>query len=218
MLIEAYVTSPAEAEAAERAGAGRIELCGPGLGGLTPSMEAIAETLQRVTVPVHVMVRPREGDFCYSDAEFAEMRASVELVSRSGAAGVVFGVLRADGTLDIARMQELITAAWPLRTACHRAFDSTPDADAALDVLLALGVDLVLTSGHAATALEGVETLARHVRRATGRLVVMPGGTVRAHNVLEIARTSGATELHARATNLAEFSALCAAVRGGARG
>lgn len=212
MLIEAYVTSPAEAEAAERVGAGRIELCGPGLGGLTPSAEAIAETLRRVSVPVHVMVRPREGDFCYSDAEFAQMRASVELVSRSGAAGVVFGVLRSDNTLDIARMQELITAAWPLRTACHRAFDATPDADASLDVLLALGVDLVLTSGHAATALEGAQTLARHVRRAGGKLTVMAGGSLRAENVREIVARSGVTEVHARGTDASVVAALAAAL------
>ncbi len=213
MLIEAYVTSPAEAEAAVSAGAGRIELCGPGEGGLTPSADVIAQTLRLVTVPVHVMVRPREGDFHYTDAEFATMRASVEAVSRSGAAGVVFGVLRADGTLDIARMQELIAAAWPLKVACHRAFDSTPDADAALDVLLALGVDVVLTSGHAPTALAGVDTLSRHVRRAGGKLTVLAGGSVRAENVREIVARSGVGEVHARATDPAVIARLAAALR-----
>lgn len=212
MLIEAYVTSPSEAEAAQRAGAGRIELCGPGLGGLTPSMEAIAETLQRVTVPVHVMVRPREGDFFYSDAEFAEMRASVELVSRSGAGGVVFGVLHADGTLDTARMRDLITAAWPLKVVCHRSFDATPDADAALDVLLALGVDFVLTSGHAPTALEGAATLARHVRRASGKLTVLAGGSVRAENVREVVARTGVGEVHARATDAAVITGIVRAL------
>jgi copper homeostasis protein len=216
LLIEAYVTSPAEAVAAAAAGAGRIELCGPGEGGLTPTVEAITETLTRVTVPVHVMVRPREGDFRYTDAEFAAMLASVEAVRRSGAGGVVFGVLRDDGTLDVPRMQALIAAARPLRVVCHRAFDATPDADAALDALLLLGVDMVLTSGHAPTALAGAETLSRHVRRAAGRIVVMPGGNVRAHNVWEIVHRTGANEVHARATDLAVFGALGNAVRGGA--
>lgn len=200
MLIEAYVTSPAEAEAAERAGAGRIELCGPGEGGLTPSRADVERTLRAVSVPVHVMIRPREGNFRYSEIEFDAMRRAVEWVSGSGAAGVVFGVLRPDRTLDIPRMQELITLAWPLRIACHRAFDATPDADAALDVLLALGVDLVLTSGHAPTALEGAETLARHVHRAAGRLTVLAGGSVRAENVRDVVARSGVHEVHARGT------------------
>lgn len=125
---------------------------------------------------------------------------------------MVFGVLRSDSTLDIARMQGLITAAWPLRIACHRAFDATPDADAALDVLLALGVDLVLTSGHAPTALEGVETLARHMRRAGGKLTVLAGGSVRAENVSAIVARSGVAEVHARATDPAVIAGLVAAL------
>src|SRR5690606_15458535 len=135
------------------AGAGRIKLCGPGEGGLTPAREAILETLSLVRVPVHVMVRPRERDFHYSAYEFDEMRLSAEMVKRSGAAGVVFGVLRREGMLDADRMSQLIAISRPLRVACHRAFDSTHDADAALETLLRLGVDLVLTSGHALTAL-----------------------------------------------------------------
>lgn len=213
ILVEAYVTSPAQALAAEDAGAGRIELCGPGEGGLTPTREAILETLSLVRVPVHVMVRPREGDFHYSAHEFDAMRLSVEMVKRSGAAGVVFGVLRREGMLDNDRMSQLVALARPLRVACHRAFDSTPDADAALETLLRLGVDVVLTSGHAPTALEGAATLARHVAASSGRIEILAGGSVRAHNVQAVVAASGVRSVHARGLDPAEIRTLAAALR-----
>lgn len=198
ILLEAYVTSAVEALAAEDAGAGRIELCGPGEGGLTPSETSLLNALSLVHVPVHVMIRPREGDFVYSDAEFAQMREGVRMAKAAGARGVVFGVLHADGTLDVARMRELMHLARPLKVGCHRAFDRTPDADAALDALIALGVHVVLTSGHAATALEGAATLKRHVERAGERISVLAGGTVRATNVRAIIAASGVRAVHAR--------------------
>lgn len=214
MLIEAYVTSADQAVAAVAAGAGRIELCGPGEGGLTPSTESLAETLRRVQVPVHAMLRPRQGGFVYSDAECALMRRDALRIRESGAAGIVFGILRADGTLDADRMAEVIAIARPLRVGCHRAFDATPDADAALETLLSLGVDVVLTSGHATTALEGAETLARHVRLAAGRIVVLAGGNVRAENVRALLQTSGVPELHARGLDPAIIAGLVAALNG----
>lgn len=210
-LIEACVDSIESARAAEAAGADRLELCGPGEGGLTPSPGLLADVLSAARVPVHVMIRPREGDFVYSTDEFAEMRRSVELAREAGAHGVVFGMLRAHHTLDADRMAELIALA-RLPVVCHRAFDRTPDADAALDTLLALGVGRVLTSGHARTALEGRETLARHVRRAEDRLVILAGGSVRAGNAHEIVAATGVRELHARATDPAVFAELVRAV------
>jgi len=164
-------------------------------------------------VPVHVMVRPREGDFRYTDAEFETMQRGVELAQGAGAAGVVFGMLRADGTLDEERMRELVALARPMRVACHRAFDRTPDPAVALEALLALGVDLVLTSGHAPTALEGAATLARHVQRASTRLTILAGGSVRAANVSAIVAASGVREVHGRATDAAVFAALVRAAR-----
>jgi len=201
ILIEAYVTSAVEALAAEDAGAGRIELCGPGEGGLTPSEASLLDTLSLVHVPVHVMIRPREGDFVYSDAEFAAMREGVRMAKGAGARGVVFGILHADGTLDVARMRELIALARPMKVGCHRAFDRTPDADAALDALVSLGVHVVLTSGHAATALEGAATLKRHVARAGERIAILAGGTVRATNARAIIAASGVSAVHARGTD-----------------
>lgn len=214
MLVEAYVDQLDTALAAERNGAGRLELCGPGDGGLTPSPELLAAVLATVRIPVHVMVRPRTGDFVYTDAEFAQMRGEVAMIRAASAAGVVLGISNADGTLDLPRMRELVTLARPLRIGVHRAFDRTPDADAALDQLIELGVDVILAAGHAPTAEEGLATLARLARRAAGRTVIMPGGGVRANNVQRIVRETGVHEVHARASDPAVFAALCAAVRG----
>ncbi|MDH5235217.1 MAG: copper homeostasis protein CutC [Gemmatimonadota bacterium] len=208
ILVEAYVDSIGSARSAEASGAGRLELCGPGDGGLTPSPQLLAVVMAHARVPVHVMVRPREGGFTYTADEFAQMERGVELAKGAGAAGVVFGILREEGALDVARMRALIALARPLRVACHRAFDRTPDADGALDTLLSLGVDLVLTSGHAPTATEGAATIARHVRRAGEQIVVLAGGTVRAENVAALVRETRVREVHARATDAGVIAAL----------
>lgn len=213
MLVEAYVDQLSTAVAAERNGAGRLELCGPGEGGLTPSPALLAEVMGAVRIPVHAMTRPRTGDFVYSAAEFATMKDEVAMIKASGCAGVVLGISNPDGTLDLPRMRELIALARPMRVGVHRAFDATPDADAALDQLIAMGVDVVLAAGHAPTAEEGIANLARYVRRAAGRTVIMPGGGVRAHNVQRIIRETGAPEVHARASDPEVFAALCRAVR-----
>jgi copper homeostasis protein len=213
MLIEAYVNSEQTARAAELAGADRLELCGPGEGGLTPSPALLEAVLATARIPVHVMIRPREGGFVYTPAELALMREGIEAAKEAGAAGAVFGVLGADGSLDAAVMGELVALARPLRVGCHRAFDRTPDPDAALDTLLGLGVDLVLTSGHASTALEGADVLARHVRRAGERLTVLAGGGVRAENVHAVIAACGVHEVHARALEPEVFAALVRAAR-----
>ena len=212
MLIEAYVSSADEALAAELAGAGRIELCGVGDGGLTASPALIAATRRVCSVPVHAMVRPREGGFVYSASEFAVMRQAAVAAREAGAQGVVFGMLRADGSLDVERMAELVALARPLRVGCHRAFEETPDPEAALGDLLELGVDVLLTAGHAATALEGVETLRRLVAQAGDRLKVMPGGSLRAANVVEIVRRTGARAVHARGGDSRVIAEIAAAL------
>ena len=213
MLVEAYVDQLDTALAAERNGAGRLELCGPGEGGLTPSPELLAAVLATVRIPVHAMTRPRTGDFVYRDDEFAQMRDEVAMIKAAGTAGVVIGISMPDGTLDVARMRELIALARPMRVGVHRAFDRTPDADAALDQLIEMGVDVVLAAGHAPTAEEGIATLAHLHSRAAGRTTIMPGGGVRAHNVQRIIRHTGVHEVHARASEPAVFAALCEVVR-----
>ncbi len=213
MLIEAYVASPAQARAAADEGAGRIELCGPGEGGLTPSIAHMRETLALVRVPVHVMVRPREGDFVYTDDEFAQMKRSVLDARAAGAHGVVLGMLNTDGTFDVPRMRELIALARPMRIGIHRAFDGCTDPDAGLEVLLQLGADVILAAGHAPTALEGAATLQRLTAQAAGRTVIMAGGSVRAANVHAILAQSGVPEIHARATSPGIIAELAAALR-----
>jgi len=208
MIVEAYVDRLETATSAAANGAGRLELCGPGEGGLTPSPALLREVLAAVRIPVHVMIRPRTGDFVYTDAEFAEMREGIAMAKGAGAAGVVFGITHADGTLDIARMGELVALARPLRVGIHRAFDRAPDADVALDQVLALGIDVVLTSGHAESAEQGIPTLARLVTRAAGRTVILAGGGVRAPNVRRIIRETGVHEVHARASDPEVFAAV----------
>ncbi len=213
LLIEGCVDSLESALAAQKAGAGRLELCGPGEGGLTPSSALLRRVIAAATVPVHVMIRPREGDFDYSAAELRAMLDSIRLARDAGAKGVVYGVLREDATIDLPRMAELIVASYPMRTCFHRAFDRTPDPDTALDEVIALGMNYVLTSGHARTALDGSDVLARHVRRAAGRIRILAGGSIRAGNVHEVLDRSGVWQVHARATEAAEFAALAEAVR-----
>jgi copper homeostasis protein len=211
ILLEAYVESADQALAAVAAGADRIELCGPGEGGVTPSEADVALAVSRAGKPVHVMIRPRTGDFNYTPAEFAVMRRSVAMAVEAGAAGVVFGILRADGRLDEERMAALVEAARPLRVICHRAFDATPDADDALDALVALGADGVLTSGHTPTALEGALTIARHVAQVANHarpFEIIAGGGVRAPNVRAILGATGVKSVHARGANAAVISGL----------
>lgn len=215
MLVEAYVDQIETAVAAAANGAGRLELCGPGEGGLTPSSELLAAVMAAVDIPVHVMIRPRTGDFVYTDAEFARMRNEVAMAKAAEAAGIVFGISQADGTLDLPRMAALIAEARPLRIGIHRAFDGTPDPFVALEQLIALGADVILAAGHAATAEEGIPCLARLHLQAAGRTVIMPGGSVRAHNVRRIIRETGVPEVHARASDPEVFAELVRAAHGG---
>jgi copper homeostasis protein len=208
MLVEAYVDQLETAVAAERNGAGRLELCGPGEGGLTPSPALLGAVMAAVRVPVHVMIRPRTGDFVHTDAEFTQMRAEVAMAKAAGAAGIVFGISHPDGTLDVTRMGTLIAEARPLRIGIHRAFDGTPDPYVALEQLIALGADVILAAGHAPTAEGGIPCLARLHAQAAGRTVIMPGGSVRAHNVQRIIRDTGVHEVHARASDPEVFAAL----------
>ena len=207
-LVEAYVDQLETACAAERHGAERLELCGPGEGGLTPSPASLHEVLVAVRIPVHAMIRPRTGDFVYTAEEFAAMREGIAMAKAAGAAGVVFGITHADGTLDVARMVELVTLARPLRVGIHRAFDRAPDPEVALDQVIALGIDVVLTSGHAESAEQGIPTLARLVTRAAGRTVILAGGGVRAPNVRRIINETGVHEVHARASDPEVFAAV----------
>lgn len=201
MLIEVCVEGVDGALAAERGGADRVELCAGLLeGGLTPSIGTIREAVGRLGIPVHVIVRPRGGDFLYSEAEFMAMLHDVAAIHAEGAAGVVIGCLRPDGTIDEARATALVAAAMvdaarPLAVTFHRAFDMTPDPLAALDALVRCGIGRVLTSGQRPTAQDGLALLQRLVAHAAGRIVVMACGGLRPDTIAAVAR-AGLPELH----------------------
>jgi copper homeostasis protein len=199
VLIEVVVDSVESAVAAEGGGAGRVELCSALVeGGLTPSAGMIAQCRERLSIPLYVMIRPRGGDFLYSDGEIEIMRRDIRLARELGADGVVLGLLLPDGTVDRVRTRKLMTHARPLDVTFHRAIDVARDPLEALDALLAIGVDRVLTSGQAASAAAGAKTIATMVAHAANRLVILPGGGINEKNAAKIVERTGARELHVR--------------------
>ena len=196
---EACCTSPEAVRAAARTGAQRIELCERlDVGGVTPSEALLREVLAASPLPVNVLVRPRGGDFVYSEEEVRQMLESIRLCAALGANGVVVGALTPDGRVDLPVMRRLVAAAREagLSVTFHRAFDETADPLAALGDVIALGCDRLLTSGHAPDAFAGRALIGELVRRAGTRLTVMAGCGVRPGNIAAIARDSGAPEFH----------------------
>ncbi len=199
VLVEACVDAIDAAREAEQGGAGRLELCGELLqGGVTPSAGLVEAVTSKLKIPVCVLIRPRTGDFLYTDDEIDVMRRDVALSKSLGVAGVVFGSLTIDGDVDVARMTALVELARPMSVTFHRAFDFTRDREWALDTLIDLGVDRVLTSGGAPTALEGAAELSRLVHRAAERIAVMAGGSITSANVADVVRSTGVREVHVR--------------------
>jgi len=199
VLVEACVDTVGSAVAAEAGGAGRVELCANLVeGGTTPSLGTIALARERLGVPLFVLVRPRGGDFLYDADEVEVMRRDVALARRAGADGVVTGALAPDGRVDAAVTRALVDAARPMAVTFHRAFDAARDPAEALEALVGLGVDRVLTSGGAASALEGAAALAALVRQSRDRLAVLAGGGVTEANVGQLVAASGVREVHVR--------------------
>jgi copper homeostasis protein len=199
VLVEACVDAIDAALEAERGAAARIELCGELLqGGVTPSAGLIAAVWDKIDIPLHVLVRPRTGDFLYTDDELDVMRRDIEQVKTLGVDSVAMGVLTADGDVDVERMRSLIELARPMKVTFHRAFDLVRDRDAAVEALLALGVDRVLTSGGAPTAAEGADAIAALVRAVGDRMIVMAGGSITAENVGALVAQTGVREVHVR--------------------
>lgn len=198
-ILEACVETLEEARAAEAGGASRIELCAHlAAEGTTPDDRLLEACITGLRVPVVAMVRPRPGPFVYDAAELAVMAQQVERVRALGSAGIVTGALTLGGAVDVPALRVLMDAAGPLPVTFHRAFDLAPNRDEALATLIAVGIARVLTSGGAATAAEGMPEIARLVRRAAGRLVVVAAGKVRAANVRDLIDHTGVSEVHAR--------------------
>ncbi|GGO19808.1 copper homeostasis protein CutC [Microbispora rosea subsp. aerata] len=198
LTYEICIDSTAGALAAERAGAHRVELCAALFeGGLTPTLGTVEATLAAVSaIRVHVIIRPRGGDFVYDEYEVAAMVRDVAAVRDAGAQGVVIGALTPEGEVDTEVAKRLIDAAGGLSVTFHRAFDMTADPFAALETLAGLGIDRVLTSGQDSSALEGAPLIAELVERAGDRLVVMPGGGITPRNVGRVVEATGAGEIH----------------------
>ena len=200
ILVEACVDSLGSAREAAAGGADRLELCqNLTEGGTTPSWGLVAEVREQVALPLHVLIRPRGGDFLYTGDEIAVMLRDIAAARSLGVDGVVLGVLDAEGRIDTATLQRLLDIARPAAVTFHRAFDLGRDAAEALDTLSALAIDRVLTSGQAATAEAGIPRLAALVARAAGKIGVLAGGGIRAHNAARIVRESGVREIHVSA-------------------
>ncbi|EIM01991.1 copper homeostasis protein CutC [Rhodanobacter denitrificans] len=200
MMLEIAANSVASALAAQEGGAGRVELCTAlELGGLTPSHAQIALARERLRIPLVVLIRPRAGDFLYSELECETMQHDIEACGALGCDGVVLGVLDANGEVDMPRCRALIAAAGKLGVTFHRAFDLSRDPARALEDIVALGCERVLTSGAQASAVDGATLIRELVTQAAGRLAVMPGAGITAQNIAALAAATGAREFHASA-------------------
>ena len=210
---------------AQAAGAHRIELCdNPGEGGTTPSYGFIKAARENLQIELYPIIRPRGGDFFYSDAEFEVMKADVKICKELGCDGVVIGILNADGIVDKEKCKQLVALAYPMGVTFHRAFDrvrpllelrsfpyqGTPkgrDLDSAeikfysqaLEDVIEIGCERILTSGLVPAALDGAETIAALIEQADERIIIMPGSGIRADNIIELAQKTGAVEFHTSA-------------------
>lgn len=207
MILEVAANSVASALAAQEGGAGRVELCTAlELGGLTPSAAQITLARDRLQIPLYVLIRPRAGDFLYSELEVETMWRDIEACAAAGCDGVALGVLDAEGALDMPRCRSLIAAAGPMGVTFHRAFDLARDPSQALEDVIELGCERVLTSGGQVTALDGATQLRALVAQAASRIVVMPGAGLSAANIAELATLTMAQEFHASAKQQRESS------------
>lgn len=203
ILIEACVTSVQSAVNAQKGGAGRVELVDNLIeGGTTPSIGTIKMARELLEIALYVMIRPRGGDFCYSDLEFEIMKEEVRVARELGADGVVAGILTPDGHIDIERMGVLKKLAGDIGFTCHRAFDMTVDKMNALEGLIGLGIKRILTSGGKNKAPDGKEMIQRLVNEAGGRIVIMPGSGIHEETIVEMVEFTGAKEFHVTGRSL----------------
>ena len=196
-IIEIATTDFTSTQSAVEGGADRIELCAALTeGGTTPSYGTILKCRNSFSVELFPIIRPRSGDFLFSDAEFEIMIEEVNLCRDSGCNGVVIGILNKDGTIDVERTSRLVELAYPLEVSFHRAFDRCKDPFKAMEQLIEIGCQRILTSGQRPTAPEGIDLIAQLVKAADQRIIIMPGSGVRKENIKELAEKTGAVEFH----------------------
>jgi copper homeostasis protein len=197
VLLEICCGSIDDAIQAEQGGADRVELCSAlFLGGLTPSLGTLQEAKKRLDIPVMMMIRPRGGGFCYTEAEMSSMERDAEAAVANGADGIVFGILLPDGRIDIERTRRLRKLAGDRQSVFHRAFDVTPDPFRALDELIGLGMTRVLTSGQKNSVPEGADLIKRLIDHAAGRIEILPGSGIATHNIRDIVQRTGCRQVH----------------------
>jgi copper homeostasis protein len=198
--LEICANSIGSALAAQRGGATRIELCdNMAEGGTTPSAGMIRECKRLLTIPVFPIIRPRGGDFLYTDEEFAVMKQDILFCKESGCEGVVIGILNAGGSIDSGRCRELIGLARPMQVTFHRAFDRCNDLKKGLEEIISLGCERVLTSGGNVFAEHSVQILKELILQSQGRISIMPGSGINENNIYFIAENTGAFEFHSTA-------------------
>ena len=197
MILEIAVFNLESAIIASNSGAHRIELCtAPAEGGLTQSAATMRLAKKYVNTPIHVMIRPREGDFCYSEREFETMLLDIAAAKVVGIEGIVAGILNPDGTVDEKRMALLVDAAYPMNVTFHRAFDMVKDQEKALEAIIYAGCARILTSGGKQTVIQGINKIAELVKIAGDRISIMPGSGINLDNINKIAEETGAKEIH----------------------
>jgi copper homeostasis protein len=200
MIIEICANGFESAQAAQNAGAQRIELCANlSVGGLTPSRDEIEKVVSELTIPMHVLIRPRNGNFCYSEAELVEMMQDIAYCKQLGCAGIVSGVLTSEGSIDTMATTRLIAASEGMEFTFHRAFDACSDWKHGFDFLLSAGVTRLLSSGQHAKAIDGIELLKKLKEQAENKLQIMPGGGINAENAPDF-KEAGFDMIHFSAT------------------
>ncbi len=198
IILEICANSVDSALMAQKGGAQRVELCDNIYeGGTTPSYGAIKVAGERLNIELNIIIRPRGGDFCYSDLEFEIMQKDIEFAKKNGVNGIVIGLLHPDGSIDVKRTKQLVELAKPMPVTFHRAFDVSNEPFQALDDIIDCGCDRLLTSGHKNKAYDGVDLLKKLIEKADNRIIIMPGSGINETNVQEIFEKTGAKEFHA---------------------
>lgn len=193
---------------AKKAGADRVELCADmSVGGTTPTLEMIKQAREHLTIDINVMIRPRGGNFVYSDSEFEQMKSEIEIIKNLGISGFVFGILNDDNTINIQQNKTLVELAKPLPCTFHRAFDEVLDYEKALEDVISSGFSTILTSGTFPNVMEGKEVLKQLVIQANNRIEIMPGGGLRSNNISELNEMVNANWYHSSAITVGSETA-----------